>query len=124
MDIMAYPTAIMSFSVTLGLLILRRRDRELERPFTVWIPVALLFLFAQGFLIFTPFIRPKNGKGDTKLPYWLAPFASLMVVLGGLFIWWIWRIVIPYTGYFQWTTHERTLADGTVVTSWRKGRIV
>jgi L-type amino acid transporter 9 len=122
MDIMAYPTAIMSFSVTLGLFILRRRERTRERPFKVWIPVALLFLLAQAFLIVSPFIRPKDGLGDTTQAYWLAPLVGVGVVIGGLILWWIWRIVIPYAGYFFWVPQQTRLYDGTMVTKWKKER--
>jgi hypothetical protein len=105
MDVMAYPTAIMSFSVTIGLFILRRRVHQ-ARPFKVWIPLAILFLVAQAFLIISPFYPPKNGRGDTALPSWLAPLVGWVVVLLGIAIWWVWRILIPYTGYFYWQSYE------------------
>jgi len=61
---------------------------------------------AQAFLIVSPSYRPEDGMGDTRLPYWLAPFVSVAVVLGGVVLWWIWRIVIPYAGYFSWIPQE------------------
>jgi heme A synthase len=119
---MAYPAALMSFAVTLGLFILRWRNRNTPRPFKVWLPIAVIFLTAQAFLIVTPFLRPEDGNGDTSLPYWLAPFVSVIVVLGGTILWWIWRIVVPWVGYFYWESHQTPLKDGTMVRRWKKSQ--
>jgi amino acid transporter len=99
MDVMAYPTALMSFAVTLGLFLTRRRVSQ-KRPFKVWLPLAILFLIAQAFLIVSPFIRPGSGKGDTALPFWLAPLVSVVIVLSGMCFWWVWRIALPYIRKF------------------------
>jgi amino acid transporter len=112
----------MSFMVALGLLILRRRAANLDRPFKVWLPIAFLFLAAQAFLIVTPFIRPASGKGDTSLPYWLAPLVSVIFLFGGVIVWFVWRVAIPLLGGFEWVTQEQVLQDGTVVLTWKKSK--
>ena len=106
--------------MTVGLFISRRRSSHIDRPFKVWLPFAVLFLAAQVFVIVTPFIRPKNGKGDTRLPYWLAPLTSVVIMLGGVVGWFIWRVLIPRIGGFTWLTEETELSDGTIVQTWRR----
>ena len=117
---MGYPTALISFMVTIGLLILRRRAPSLRRPFKVWLPLAFLFLAAQVFLIITPFIRPVDGKGDTSLPYWLPPVTSLTILVAGLMYWLFWQVALPAFGGFSWIGEETHLQDGTAVVAWAR----
>lgn len=114
----------MSLMVTLGLFLLRRRSPHLPRPFKVWLPIAILFLLAQVFLIVTPFIRPVGGKGDTSLPYWLAPLVSVLFMAGGVMGWFVWRVVWPGLGGFEWVGEEAVLGDGSVVRTWGKMKVV
>jgi hypothetical protein len=110
----------MSLMVTLGLFLSRRRTPHVERPFKVWLPIACAFLISQVFLIVTPFIRPEGGKGDTHLPYWLAPFVAVIALFGGVLSWFVWRVVLPAAGNFTWIAYETILSDGTPVLTWKR----
>jgi len=71
--------------VTITLFVHRRHHHHhLNRPFKVSLPVAFLFRKSESFLIVTPFMRPKDGKGDTHLQFWLAPLVSWVVLLSGI----------------------------------------
>ncbi|KAH8591201.1 amino acid/polyamine transporter I [Bisporella sp. PMI_857] len=120
LDVLGYPTALMSLMVTLGLFLSRRRTPHVERPFKVWLPIACAFLISQVFLIVTPFIRPEGGKGDTHLPYWLAPFVAVIALFGGVLSWFVWRVVLPAAGNFTWIAYETILSDGTPVLTWKR----
>jgi hypothetical protein len=119
---MGYPTALVAFAVTVGLFLLRRQAPLLDRPFKVWLPLAFFFLSAQAFLIVTPFIRPKDGKGDTSLPYWLAPLVGIFFMFGGVIAWAVWRVILPNWGGYLWIAHESHLSDGTPVVTFRKSK--
>jgi amino acid transporter len=122
LDVMGYPFAFTSVMVTIGLFILRRRARHLERSFRIWLPLAFFFLATQVFLIVTPLIRPANGKGDTSLPYWLPPVVGITFVLGGILYWAVWRVGLPLLGGFSWVTQETHLQDGTTVIVWARSK--
>lgn len=119
-DVEGYPSSIINAFVVVGLLILRWRAPQLPRPFRVFLPVAFLFLVGQCFLLVAPFLRPPGGKGDTSLPYWLYPIIGIVVLLGGVLYWAIWRKLLPKLGGFEWRQQKETLADGTVVTTFYK----
>jgi hypothetical protein len=122
LDVMGYPNAILALFVAAGLFILRSRSPEIRRPFKIWLPIAMIFLAAQVFLIVTPFIRPSGGKGDTSLPYWLAPFISLLLLFCGVLYWLIWFVALPRMGGFSWVAKETHLNDGTILRTWLKSK--
>lgn len=117
-DVEGYPTSILALLVVVGLFILRRQVPDRMRPFKVWWPVAAFFLVGQCFLIIAPFIRPPGGIGDTPpLPYWLYPIVGIVILISSVVYWFIWRVVMPNLGHFQWRETKTSLADGTVVTT-------
>lgn len=121
LDVEGYPGAIINAFVVVGLFILRWRAPDIPRPFKVWLPVAFFFLVAQCFLLVAPFIRPPGGVGDTSLPYWLYPIVGIVVLIGGVVYWAIWRVALPKFGRFSWVERKDVLSDGTVATVFVKG---
>ncbi|RFU27127.1 hypothetical protein B7463_g9211, partial [Scytalidium lignicola] len=120
LDVEGYPGSIINFFVVIGLFILRYRAPHLHRPFKTWIIVPIFFLAAQVFLLVAPFLRPPGGKGDTSLPYWLYPIVGMAVLVAGAVYWFLWRIVWPRLGGFEWIERKGELKDGTVVTGFDK----
>ncbi|KAI9687113.1 MAG: hypothetical protein M1822_002524 [Bathelium mastoideum] len=115
-DVEGYPTSIIALFVVSGLLYLRWKKPEINRPFKCWLPVALFFLVGQCFLIVAPFLRPPGGKGDTSLPYWLYPIIGIVVLLGSVVYWAVWRKVLPALGRYELVPRKDSLPDGTIVT--------
>jgi amino acid transporter len=122
LDIEGYPGAIINVFVVIGLFILRWKAPNIPRPFKVWLPVPFFFLTAQCFLLVAPFIRPPGGKGDTSLPYWLYPIIGIVILIGGVVYWFVWRVAYPKLGKFTWVERKDVLADGTVVTRFLKDK--
>lgn len=117
-DVEGYPTSILALLVVLGLFFLRWRAPDTVRPFKVWWPVAAFFLVGQCFLIVAPFLRPPGGIGDTPpLPYWLYPIIGITVMVSSVLYWFVWRVVMPRLGGFEWKERKTNLSDGTVVTT-------
>lgn len=121
LDVEGYPGAVINTFVVVGLLILRWKAPNISRPFKVWLPIPILFLAGQCFLMVAPFIRPPGGKGDTSLPYWLYPIVGIAVLLFGVVYWAVWRKALPKIGGFSWFERTEALADGTVVIKFVKG---
>jgi amino acid transporter len=87
--------AVISFFVVVGLFKLRREHKSLHRPFKIWSPLAIVYLFAQILLLLSPFIPPDSGKGDADLPYWLPSSVGVTVLACGVLYWYIWWLVLP-----------------------------
>ncbi|CAK7234634.1 hypothetical protein SEUCBS140593_009009 [Sporothrix eucalyptigena] len=119
-DVEGYPSSIINAFVVVGLFILRWRAPNLPRPFRVWYPIAFLFLVGQSFLLVAPFLRPPGGKGDTSLPYWLYPIVGIVVLLGGVVYWAVWRKLLPWLGHYELDQQKVALADGTIVTTFHR----
>ncbi|EPE09823.1 high affinity methionine permease [Ophiostoma piceae UAMH 11346] len=119
-DVEGYPSAVLSAFVVVGLFILRWRAPDITRPFRVWLPVAFFFLVGQSFLLVAPFLRPPGGKGDTSLPYWLYPIIGIVVLIGGIVYWAVWRKLLPRLGGYTLAQGKEQLADGTVVTTFTR----
>ena len=116
-DVEGYPTSIIALLVVSGLLYLRWKKPEINRPFKCPLPVSLFFLASQCFLVIAPFLRPPGGKGDTSLPYWLYPIVGIVILVGGVVYWAIWYEVLPRLGRYRLVPKKNTLADGTIVTT-------
>ena len=91
----------------------------MPRPFKIWWPVAVFFLFGQAFLLVAPFLRPPSGVGDTSLPYWLYPVVGIAILVAGVGYWFGWQKVLPSIGRFEWKRSKTYLEDGTVVTQFK-----
>ncbi|RDW63438.1 high affinity methionine permease [Coleophoma cylindrospora] len=122
LDVGGYPSALIGLLVALGLFILRSRPpfSLIPRPFTAWRSLSILFLFAQVLLLAAPIIPPKEGRGDTALPYWAAPLVSVLVLSSGVLYWAIWQVSLPKLGQFVWERVETKLDDGTALVVWKK----
>jgi amino acid transporter len=114
-DVETYPRAIVFCLACVGLFLLRWRNPLAERPFKVWLPIALFFLVGQSFLLVAPFLRPPEGKGDTSMPYWLYPLIGIGVITGGVMYYVVLVRIFPRIGNYSLKHEKVVLADGTHV---------
>ena len=68
-DVEGYAAQYFAFALGIGLLILRFRRPELQRPFRAWIPGVLMRVVMCVCLIAAPLFPPKDGTGDVKFFY-------------------------------------------------------
>ncbi|KAL9937720.1 hypothetical protein V8E36_003265 [Tilletia maclaganii] len=115
LDIEGYPTQVIALLVVVGLFYLRFKHPHVPRAFKVWIPVALFYLIVAVFLLVVPFLRPPGGKGDTTLPYWLAPVIGIAVLAAGVVGWFVWMVALPRLFRYELQKQRNVLGDGTVV---------
>ncbi|KAI0045635.1 amino acid transporter [Auriscalpium vulgare] len=117
LNVQVYPYQIINFFVVVGLFYLRWKKPHANRPFKVWLPLALFFLLACAFLIVQPLIPPANHVGDTPpLPYYLYCLVGIGVLLFGVAYWAVWRIVLPRVFGYELVPRKEVLKDGTYVT--------
>lgn len=117
LDVEGYPGSVVFLLVAVGWFILRFRapEKDYHRPFKVWWGVTVFFLAAQVFQIIAPFLRPPGGKGDTSLPYWLAPVVGIIILAGGTSYWATWWKLIPWARGTNLVPTKARLSDGTMV---------
>ncbi|KAK0561209.1 hypothetical protein OC844_003338 [Tilletia horrida] len=114
LDVEGYPGQVIALLVVVGLFLLRIKAPQVPRPFRVFWPIAVFYLAAAVFLLVVPFLRPPGGKGDTSLPYWLAPVIGIGVLAAGVVGWFVWMKVLPWAFHFQYEKQRHVLSDGTV----------
>ncbi|KAE8215132.1 hypothetical protein CF327_g1552 [Tilletia walkeri] len=114
LDIEGYPGQIIALLIVVGLFYLRVKAPNVPRGFKVFWPVALFYLVTAVFLLVVPFISPPGGKGDTTLPYWLAPVIGIAVLGSGIVGWFVWMVVLPRLFRFEYEKQRNVLPDGTV----------
>ncbi|KAF9052140.1 amino acid transporter [Panaeolus papilionaceus] len=116
LDVEGYPAQIINVFIVLGLFYLRWKKPHLNRPFKVWLPLAVFFLAAALFLVIAPFLKPANKVGDTPpLPYYLYCLVGIGILCFGVFYWFAWRVLLPKVFNYTLVPHKVTLKDGTVV---------
>ncbi|KZW03342.1 amino acid transporter [Exidia glandulosa HHB12029] len=117
LNVEGYPQQIINFFIVGGLIYLRWKRPDINRPFKVWLPLAIFFLVAAIFLMVAPFLKPANGVGDTPpLPYYLYCLVGIGIMILGVVYWATWRIVLPRVFGYELVPNKETLSDGTVVT--------
>lgn len=68
-DVEGYAGQFFAVAVAFGLLILRRKQPDLPRPFKAWLPAAWLTITLSVCLIVAPLFPPKRGTADVDFFY-------------------------------------------------------
>ncbi|KAM0120183.1 low-affinity methionine permease [Aspergillus fumigatus] len=69
LDVEGYPGQIFALAIAVGLLVLRRRQPDITRPFKAWLPAVWLRIIVCVALLVAPFIPPPDRKGDVGFFY-------------------------------------------------------
>ncbi|KAF7171419.1 hypothetical protein CNMCM6106_005796 [Aspergillus hiratsukae] len=69
LDVEGYPGQIFTLAIAVGLLVVRRRQPDLPRPFKAWLPAVWLRIVICVALLAAPFIPPPDRKGDVDFFY-------------------------------------------------------
>ncbi|RHZ46492.1 putative methionine permease [Aspergillus thermomutatus] len=69
LDVEGYPGQIFALAIAVGLLIVRRRQPNLPRPFKAWLPAVWLRIVVCVALLAAPLIPPPDRKGDVDFFY-------------------------------------------------------
>ncbi|KAF3805087.1 High-affinity methionine permease [Colletotrichum gloeosporioides] len=117
----SYPTTVLLFAITVGLVKLRLTDRaNFQSPLPApWILI-VIYLAANIFLIVMPFVRPPNGKGSTSLPYWLSSVVALGILSLGIIYYTLRFVVVPRLLGYKHQEIQQELSDGSKVTRFQR----
>lgn len=69
LDVEGYPAQFAALAVSVGIIYLRYKRPELQRPYKAWLPAVWLRITVCLILIAAPFFRPVGGKGDVSFFY-------------------------------------------------------
>ncbi|KAK1148851.1 low-affinity methionine permease [Aspergillus melleus] len=108
LDVEGYPGQIFALAVTVGLLLVRRREPFRLRPFKAWLPAVWLRIVVCLALLVAPFIPPPDRKGDVHFFY--------ATVLFGILYWYVWTRLLPRWGAYKLEEEVDVLDDGTSIT--------
>ncbi|KAJ2646177.1 hypothetical protein IWW40_005603 [Coemansia sp. RSA 1250] len=86
-DIGGYPLWLFYGLAVVGLLVMRRTHRGLQRPFKAWHVANAVTLACAVFMCVVPFVRPEGGTG--RIPYWAAPVAALAFMAVSCAFWYV-----------------------------------
>ncbi|KAB8269553.1 amino acid permease-domain-containing protein [Aspergillus minisclerotigenes] len=113
LDVEGYPGQIFALAITVGLLIVRRREPFLHRPFKAWTWAIWLRIVVCIALLAAPFFPPPDRKGDVHFFYATYAIVGAGVVLFGIVYWYIWTVLLPRWGNYQLEEEKGVLEDGT-----------
>ncbi|KAE8347658.1 hypothetical protein BDV24DRAFT_170725 [Aspergillus arachidicola] len=116
LDVEGYPGQIFALAITVGLLIVRRREPFLHRPFKAWTWAIWLRIVVCIALLAAPFFPPPDRKGDVHFFYATYAIVGAGVVLFGILYWYIWTVLLPRWGNYQLEEEKGVLEDGTGIT--------
>ncbi|KAH8424460.1 putative methionine permease [Aspergillus melleus] len=116
LDVEGYPGQIFALAVTVGLLLVRRREPFRLRPFKAWIPAVWLRIVVCLALLVAPFIPPPDRKGDVHFFYATYAIVGTSVVLFGILYWYVWTRLLPRWGGYKLEEEVDVLDDGTSIT--------
>lgn len=117
LDVEGYPAQILALAITVGLLLLRRREPARLRPFEAWLPAVWLRILVCIALLVAPLIPPPDRKGDVQFFYaTYAIVGSGVLLLGGVY-WYIWTVLLPRLGGYRLQEAGEVLDDGTKITT-------
>ncbi|EAW10008.1 putative methionine permease [Aspergillus clavatus NRRL 1] len=116
LDVEGYPGQIFALAIAIGLLLLRRRQPNLPRPFKAWLPAVWLRIVVCVALLAAPFIPPPDQKGDVDFFYATYAIVGVGVLLFGVVYWYIWTVLLPRWGKYTLEEEVDVLDDGTSIT--------
>ncbi|KAG4442074.1 hypothetical protein IFR05_002468 [Cadophora sp. M221] len=110
-DIGGYPVSVISVSISLGLLYLQNSPQEnWQSPFCAKKIYTVIFAASNCLLLVLPWIKPREGKGDGRFPYFAYPATALAILGSGVLYWCWWAVVRPkvFGGEKSWLNgHDR-----------------
>ncbi|KAK9777965.1 putative High-affinity methionine permease [Seiridium cardinale] len=101
-DLYTYPGAWINGFVAAGLIYLHwKKSENWSSPWHSYLPITVLYLLANMFLAFVPFIPPDGNWNAEGYPYFVFPVVGVGVLfLGGVY-WTAWTKIWPAIGGYR-----------------------
>ncbi|EGX50893.1 hypothetical protein AOL_s00054g979 [Orbilia oligospora ATCC 24927] len=117
LDVQSYAQQFVALAVVIGLILLRRKQPDLKRPYKAPSAAVVVRIATCVALLIAPFIRPAGGKGDVRFWYGTYAVATVLVFFVAGSYWYIWTVYLPTKGRYELVERPEVLDDGTTVTT-------
>ncbi|KAM0234923.1 hypothetical protein ACHAPO_006288 [Fusarium lateritium] len=115
-NLYTYPGAWINGFVTAGLIYLHwNKSENWKSPWYTYLPISVLYLLANIFLAFVPFIPPDGDWNADGYPYYVFPVVGVGVLILGAVYWTFWTKIFPKIGGYK-VVADRTFDDAGVET--------
>ncbi|KAI5845099.1 putative methionine permease [Morchella snyderi] len=115
LDVVGYPAQFTSIAVAVGLLLLRKREPHLKRPFRAWSLAVYIQILVSLALLLSPFMNTKEGKGDTSFWYGTYAVVGTSILAFSFLYWFVWIKLLPWWKGYILEQEVSVLGDGTTV---------
>ncbi|KAF9265693.1 high-affinity methionine permease [Marasmius fiardii PR-910] len=114
LNLISYPLNIFNALISIGLLWIyfHRAQYNWNPPVKASLPVVVLFLLANLFLVTAPLVPPSGSGPYESLPYWLHVVVGFGVLVFGALYWVIWAIILPKIGRYRLVREQEVASDG------------
>jgi hypothetical protein len=132
LEVEGYPGQLFALATAMGLIWLRFKRPDLERPYKAWIPAVLMRIVLSLALIAAPFVPPPPSQ---RHGIWYATYAvvgiSMYVSVSassctsaadtsstvfGVIYWYMWTVFLPRWRGYRLEEAVEILEDGTSIT--------
>ncbi|KAF4126071.1 Amino acid permease [Geosmithia morbida] len=123
-NLYTYPGTWINAFVGAGLIYLQWSKKEnWSSSWHTYLPVSLLWLASNIFLVVVPFIPPTGSWTADGYPYYIFPVVGVAVLLLGCVYWLFWSVVIPHLGGYRVIALRSIDETGAEIVRYRKVRL-
>ncbi|KAK3373098.1 amino acid permease-domain-containing protein [Lasiosphaeria ovina] len=116
LDVEGYPGQFFSLATSLGLIWLRTKRPDLQRPYTAFLPAVWFRILLSLALITAPFVPRAGEEGSAHLFRVSYALVGISVILFGVLYWLFLAVLLPSWGQYRLEEAADVLSDGTTVT--------
>ncbi|KAI4864402.1 amino acid permease-domain-containing protein [Hypoxylon rubiginosum] len=115
LEVEGYPGQVFALATSIGLIWLRYKRPDLNRPFKAWIPAVIFRTLLCFCLLAAPFFPPSHPKPG-GLFYATYAIVGVGILLFGVVYWLVWTVILPRLGRYRLEEKGDVLDDGTAIT--------
>ncbi|PSS23471.1 hypothetical protein M430DRAFT_136435 [Amorphotheca resinae ATCC 22711] len=116
LDVEGYPGQFAALATSFGLLLLRKKRPDLQRPYKAWLPAVWLRIAICLALVAAPFFPPKDGKADVGFFYATYAIVGIGIISFAILYWYLAFVAIPRWYGYRVEEETEVLSDGTSIT--------
>ncbi|KAK6840739.1 amino acid permease-domain-containing protein [Apiospora arundinis] len=115
LEVEGYPGQFYQLALAAGLIWLRFKRKDLQRPFKAWVPAVVFSILLSLSLLAAPFFSPPHREPEG---FFYATYAivGISILVFSFLYWLVWTVVLPYIGGYTLEPTEEILDDGTSIT--------